>query len=92
MFKDIKNDIPMSQMRKYKNRNLHKYSAKMPERLNTLYIFEERIVQGYFLSLAQFYKVLLLYSVHILLKIYIVELICCRRGTADLQGARTSGK
>ena len=50
LFKDIKNDIPISQTRKYKNMNL-KYTntvyAKMPERPNSWYIFEESIVQGY---------------------------------------------
>ena len=46
LFKDIKNDIPMSQTCKYKNTNtqIHKYTNtaydKVPERLNMLYIFE----------------------------------------------------
>ena len=48
LFKDIKNYIPMCQMRKCKI---------VPERLNIWYIFEKAIVQGYLLSLAQLYKV-----------------------------------
>ena len=53
LFKDIKNDISMNQACKYKNANTqrHKYTNtaldKVPERPNKLYIFEERIVQGY---------------------------------------------
>ena len=50
LFKDIKNDIPMCQTRKYKNTNT-KYTntayGEMPERPNMWYIFEKRIVQGY---------------------------------------------
>ena len=55
LFKDIKNYIPMSQTRKYKNTNskytntliLHITFTEMPERSNMWYIFEKRIVQGY---------------------------------------------
>ena len=58
LFKDVKNGISMSQTRKYK---IHKYSktvyVEMSERPNMWYIFEESIVQGYLLNLAQLYKV-----------------------------------
>ena len=50
LFKDIKNDIPMCQTRKYKI-HIHKYTNtaydEVPERHNMWYIFEKRIVQGY---------------------------------------------
>ena len=46
---------------KYTNTQIHKYTNtaydKVPESPNMLYIFEESIVQGYFLSVAQLYKV-----------------------------------
>ena len=49
LFKVIKNDIPMSQTRKYKNTNT-KYTNtaydEVQERPNMWYIFEKRIVQG----------------------------------------------
>ena len=48
LFKDIKNDIPMSQIGEYKK---YKYTNtaydKVPESPNMLYIFEKRSVQGY---------------------------------------------
>ena len=50
LFKDIKNDIPMSQTRKYKDK-IHKYTNtaydKVPERPNMWHILEMSIVQGY---------------------------------------------
>ena len=63
LFKDIKNDIPMCQTRKYKNTKykIHKYTNtaydEVPERPNMWYICETRIVQGYLPSFAQLYKV-----------------------------------
>ena len=50
LFKGIKDDIPMCQMRKYKNTNTkytNKAYDKVSERPNMWYIFEKRIVQGY---------------------------------------------
>jgi len=50
MFKDIKNDIPMCQTRKYKI-HIQKYTNtaydEVPERPNMWHIFEKRIVQGH---------------------------------------------
>ena len=50
LFKDIKNEISVSQTCKYKNTNT-KYTntayGEVPERPNMLYIIEKRIVQGY---------------------------------------------
>ena len=50
LFKDVKNDIPMCQKRKYKypNTQTHKYTNtaydKVPEKPTMWYIFEKRIV------------------------------------------------
>ena len=52
LFKDVKNDIPMCQKRKYKNTNTqtHKHTNtaydKLPEKPTMWYISEKRIVQG----------------------------------------------
>ena len=53
LFKGIKNDTPMRQMRKYKNTTtqIYKYTntayGKVPERPDIWHIFEKGIVQGY---------------------------------------------
>ena len=53
LFKDIKNDIPMCQTRKYKKYKykIHKYTNtpydEVPKGPNMWYFFEKRIVKGY---------------------------------------------